>query len=89
MLRLAPRFTTTVRLPEPVNSVIVRDSSLFHAEHSPNEPLLVFLKPTTPAVAETNLLITTAGGRQFPLLLKSDGEAGGLDPALDLSMANS
>jgi hypothetical protein len=84
VLHLAPRFTTTVRLPEPVSSVIVGDQNLFHAEHSPNEPLLVFVKPATPAVAETNLLITTAGGRQFPLLFKSDGEAGRPDSPLDL-----
>ena len=84
ILRLAPRFTTTIRLPEPVTSVIVGDSSLFQAEHSPNEPLLVFVKPTTPTIAQTNLLITTTGGRQFPLLLKTDGDGGRFDSDLDL-----
>src|SRR5438105_2888740 len=39
VLHLAPRFTTTIRLPEPVSSVIVGDTNLFHVEHSPNEPL--------------------------------------------------
>jgi hypothetical protein len=56
-IRLAPGFTTTIRLPEPVSSVIVGDSSLFQAEHSPNEPLLVFVRPTTPAASQTNLNI--------------------------------
>src|SRR5438445_1008376 len=46
-LHLAPRFTTTIRMPEPVSSVVVGDPTLFHAEHSPNEPLLVFVKPVT------------------------------------------
>jgi hypothetical protein len=84
IVRLAPGFTTTIRLPEPVSSVIVGDSNVFHAEHSPNEPQLVFVKPATSAVAETNLLITTNGGRQFPLLLKSHGDADRQDPAVDL-----
>src|SRR6476619_3427136 len=54
-LRLAPHVTTTIRLPEPVNSVIVGDSSLFQAEYSPDEPLLVFTKPITGTAAESNL----------------------------------
>ncbi len=83
-LHLSPRFTTTIRMPDPVSSVVVGDPTLFNAEHSPSEPLLVFIKPTTPAIAETNLLITTAGGRQFPLLLNSDGDVGRADSALDL-----
>src|SRR2546425_8889712 len=83
MLRLSPRFTTTVRLPEPVSSIVVGDPNLFQAEHSANEPLLVFVKPATPAVLETNLLITTSRGRQFPLVLKN-GEVGGLHSAVDL-----
>src|SRR5437870_9134212 len=83
MLRLSPRFTTTVRLPEPVSSIVIGDPNLFQAEHSANEPLLVFVKPATSAVAETNVLITTTTGRQFPVLLKNNGEAR-LDSAVDL-----
>src|SRR5437899_9030994 len=45
--------------------------------------MLVFVKPATSAVAETNVLITTTTGRQFPLLLKNNGEAR-LDSAVDL-----
>src|SRR5580700_2715339 len=73
VLRLAPHMTTTIRLPEPVNSVIVGDSNLFQAEHSPSEPLLVFVKPVTSTAAQSNLVISTAGGRQFLLLLRSPG----------------
>jgi hypothetical protein len=72
-LRLAPHITTTIRLPEPVNSVIVGDSNLFQAEHSPTEPLLVFVKPVTSTIAQSNLVISTARGRQFLLILRSLG----------------
>jgi hypothetical protein len=85
MIQLAPRFTTTVRVPEPVSSIIVGDANLFQAEHSASEPLLVFIRPATPGIAETNLLITTISGRQFPLLLKSNGEAAA--SAVDLLVA--
>jgi hypothetical protein len=81
-VHLAQHFTTTIRLPEPVSSVVLGDSSLFQAEHSPNEPLLVFVKPTTTS-AETNILISTTGGRQFSLLLNS-GDPGQPDRGVDL-----
>src|SRR5207247_213130 len=72
-LRLAPHVTTTIRLPEPINSVILGDSNLFQAEYSAEEPLLVFAKPITPNIAQTNLVISTTRGRQFVLLLRSIG----------------
>src|SRR2546426_12601843 len=72
-IRLAPHVTTTIQLPEPVNSVIVGDSNLFQAEYSPNEPLLVFAKSIASNLAQTNLVISTVRGRQFILLLKSPG----------------
>src|SRR6267142_251199 len=83
IIHLSPWFTTTVRLPEPVSSVVIGDPNLFQAEHSANEPLLVFVKPATPAVLETNLLITTISGWQFPLVLKN-GDVGGLHSDVDL-----
>jgi hypothetical protein len=72
-IRLAPHVTTTIRLPEAVNSVVLGDSNRFQAEYSPNEPLLVFARPTAPDIAETNLVISTVFGRQFILILKSLG----------------
>jgi len=69
-IHLSQHFTTTIRLPEPVSSVIIGDSSLFLAEHSPDEPHLVFVRPLT-AAGETNILISTTNGRHFPLILKS------------------
>jgi hypothetical protein len=70
-LMLAFRLTTTIRLPEPVNSIVVGDPNLFQAEHSPNEPLLVFARPVTSDAAVSNLLISTVRGRQFAFLLRS------------------
>src|SRR5262245_25467976 len=83
-LRLAPHRTTTIRLPEPVNSVVIGDPNLFQAEYSPDEPMLVFAKPTSTTAAESNLVISTTHGRQFVLSLKSlgtlpDAEASGVD----------
>jgi hypothetical protein len=72
-LLLAPHVTTTIRLPDPVNSVIVGDSNLFQAEYSPNEPLLVFARPVTSIVGQSNLVISTSHGRQYILLLRSLG----------------
>src|SRR6185295_6190810 len=84
-IRLAPRVTTTIRLPEPVNSVVLGDSNLFQAEYSASEPLLVFARPTASGMAETNLVISTVVGRQFILLLKSLGaSADENDPGVDL-----
>src|SRR5437660_114468 len=70
-IRLAPHVTTTIRLPEAVNSVVLGDSNRFQAEYSPKEPLLVFARPTASDIAETNLVISTVFGRQFILILRS------------------
>ena len=76
-------FTTTIRLPEPVNSVAIGDPGLFQAEHSSSEPLLVFVKPIS-AAAQSNMLISTTSGRQFSILLKSDLDTGRPDSSVDL-----
>ena len=89
---LAPHVTTTIRLPEPVNSVIVSEPNLFQAEYSPNEPLLVFAKATATSVAQTNLVISTVRGRQFLFLLKSlsasDGETEAIADLLVICQAS-
>ena len=46
-LRLAPGIATSIRMPEPVNSVVVGDPENFQAEHSEREPELVTVKPAT------------------------------------------
>lgn len=74
VLRVAPRIATSIRLPEPVNSVVVGDPENFLAEHSERETELVTVKPITDQPAQTNLLITTTLGHQLNILLLSPGE---------------
>src|ERR1700681_4117949 len=83
-LRLAPRVATSIRMPEPVNSVVVGDPETFQAEHSENEPELVTVKPVAPQPAQTNLLITTTLGHQANLLLISFGEQNGPTQTVDV-----
>jgi len=71
---LAPRYVTAIRMDEAVNSVVVGDPALFLAEHSEQEPNLVFVKPITTKPAQSNLLIATAHRHQASLLLISRGE---------------
>src|ERR1700674_1115471 len=71
---LAPRYVTAIRMPEPINSVVVGDPASFSAEHSDREPTLVFVKPITAKAAQTNLLILSTRGQQASLLLISRGE---------------
>ena len=46
-IELEAHFVTTIRLPEPVNSLVVGDPALFQVEHSEQEPALVFVKALT------------------------------------------
>jgi hypothetical protein len=78
-IELTAHFVTTIRVPEPVNSVVVGDPALFQVEHSEHEPELVFVKALTTEDAESNLLISTAKGRQISFLLVSHGR--GASPA--------
>jgi len=83
-LRLAPRVATSIRMPEPVNSVVVGDPENFQAEHSEHEPELVTVKPVATQAAQTNLLITTTLGHQVNLLLVSSGEQNSATQTVDL-----
>src|SRR6202171_3080730 len=71
---LAPRYVPAIRMPEPINSVVVGDPASFSAEHSDREPNLVFVKPITAKAAQTNLLILSTRGLTASLLLISRGE---------------
>lgn len=73
VVRLAPRHTTAIRMPEAVSSVVVGDPAKFLAEHSGEEPTLVLVKPVVEDLAESNLLITTVRGRQVSFALRSLG----------------
>lgn len=71
---VTPHFVTTIRVPEPVNSVVVGDPALFQVEHSEHEPELVFVKSLREENAESNLLISTTRGRQISFLLVNHGD---------------
>src|SRR6476660_6697930 len=84
---VAPRYVTAIRMPEPINSVVVGDPTSFSAEHSDREPSLVFVKPITTKAAQTNLLISTTRGLQASVLVVSRGETKGEgQPAVDFLM---
>lgn len=74
-IELTAHFVATIRVPEAVNSVVVGDPALFQVEHSDEEPYLVFIKALTTEDAESNLLISTAKGRQISFLLLSHRSA--------------
>jgi len=75
LVHLGPGYTTSVRLPEEVNSVVIGNPASFKAEHSEAEPRLVFLKPLTSQPSESNALITTKSGHEISLHLVSAGKA--------------
>lgn len=73
VVRLAPRYATAIKMPEPVSSVVVGDPANFLVEHSDKEPTLVLVKPVVEEPAESNLLVTTTRGRQASFVLRSAG----------------
>lgn len=75
-VHLRPLFTTTIRLPDAVSSVAVGAPTLFEAEHSDQEPRLVYIKPSTKQPAESNLVITMQSGETISMRLISDGNSG-------------
>jgi hypothetical protein len=75
VLHLGVGYTTAVRLPEEISSVVIGNPASFKAEHSEAEPRLVFLKPITPQSAESNVLITTKSGQEISLHLINPGQA--------------
>lgn len=81
-VHLQPLFTTTIRLPDAVSSVAIGAPTLFSAEHSDQEPKLVYVKPSTAKASESNLVITMENGETISLRLLSDG-AGALHAPVD------
>jgi hypothetical protein len=82
VLHLATGYTSSVRMPEEISSVVVGNPASFKAEHSEAEPRLVFLKPITTQAVESNALITSKSGQEVSLHLISAGQAAG-NPAVD------
>jgi hypothetical protein len=74
VLRLAPGYATSVRLPEEISSVVIGNPASFKAEHSETEARLVFFKPLTSQPTESNALITTKSGQEISLHLVSVGK---------------
>ena len=74
VVHLSPGYTTSVHLPEEVNSVVIGNPASCKAEHSENEPRLVFIKPVTAQAAASNALITTRSGQEINLHLVSEGK---------------
>ncbi len=74
-VHLRPLFTTTIRLPDVVSSVAVGAPTLFEAEHSDQEPKLVYIKPSTKQPCESNLVITMRSGETISMRLISDGNS--------------
>jgi hypothetical protein len=72
VVEVLAHFVTAVRLPEPVNSVVIGDPALFQAEYNEHEPELVFIKALSNKPAESNLLVSTTRGRQISFLLVSE-----------------
>ncbi len=90
VVRLAPRYTTAIRMPEAVSTVIVGDPSKFLAEHSEKEPAVVVVKPVVEEAVESNLLVTTVKGRQVSFVLRSRGNGTGpVDFVLHYRVTNS
>src|SRR5262249_5094003 len=76
VLHLKTGYVSSVRLPEPVNAVVLGDPGAFKAEHAESEPQLVFFRPNGSTPATTNALITTRTGRTISVSLISDGNSG-------------
>src|SRR6476660_10089491 len=69
IVHMAPGYTTSVRMPEEISSVVIGDPATFKAEHSESAPRLVFLKPITTRPAESNALVTMRSGHEVSLHL--------------------
>lgn len=83
-LRLAPNIATSVRLPEPVNSVVVGSPECFAVEHSEGESQLVTIRPRKVEACESNLQITTVSGKHALLDLKNIGSVSGSSETVDI-----
>jgi hypothetical protein len=73
VLHVRPGYVSSVRVLEEVSSVVLGDPGAFKAEHSEDEPQLVFFKATSTKPAQTNALITTRSGHEISLSLVSQG----------------
>jgi hypothetical protein len=75
VLHVRPGYVSSVRVLEEVSSVVLGDPGAFKAEHSDDEPQLVFFKATSTKPVQTNALITTRSGHEISLSLVSQGKS--------------
>lgn len=75
-----PLYTTAIRLPDKVSTIAVGAPTLFKVEHSKGQPRLVFVKPSTHAPADSNLIIALSSGAVVSIHLISPGDITSHDP---------
>ncbi|WP_026441597.1 hypothetical protein [Pseudacidobacterium ailaaui] len=91
-IHLRPLYTTAIKLPEEVVAIAVGAPTLFWAEHNSKVPRLVFVKPTTTAPANSDLIVSLKSGATVTIHIVSDGEKGSQEPVdflVDYSSQNS
>jgi hypothetical protein len=79
-VHLRPLFSTGIKLPEEVVAIAVGAPSLIWAEHDKNVPRLIFVKPTTNAPVNSNIIVSLKSGETLTIHVISAGEKGSDDP---------
>lgn len=75
-----PLYTTAIRLPGAVTSIAVGAPTLFKVEHAKAQPRLVFVKPSTHAPANSDLIIALGNGSVVSIHLISPGDVTSKEP---------
>lgn len=91
-VHLRPLFATGIKLPDDVIAIAVGAPTLIWAEHSKDVPRLIFVKPTTNAPVNSNLIVSLRSGATITIHVISAGEKGSDDPVdfmVDYSTDNS
>ena len=79
-VHLRPLFATGIKLPDDVVAIAVGAPTLIWAEHSKDVPRLIFVKPTTNAPVNSNIIVSLKSGATISLHVISSGEKGSDDP---------
>ncbi len=79
-VHLRPLFTTGIKLPEEVVAVAVGAPSLIWAEHDKSVPRLIFVKPTSNAPVNSDIIVSLKSGATLTIHVISAGEKGSDDP---------
>jgi hypothetical protein len=79
-VHLRPLFTTGIKLPEEVVAIAVGAPSLIWAEHDKNVPRVIFVKPTTNAPINSDIIVSLKSGATLTIHVISAGDKGSDDP---------